>query len=384
VPVRSAHVRRVLLASCLLAASIVLGAPSPAGAAVGDRVTVSSARGRFADVLATTRAAADRLGAEVTVVRTGTLDLTSVRRPNVTAPVQQARDGWGYPIAVAATDAEAAASTIGPGVADVLQAGQVLLNTRSAAIRGARAGDVMRFIGPTGRAFEVTIGFVTKQDASTEHTEMLMSTALADRIGFTRQSYAVVYDIPGRDSTVDALEDAAPRGAPVRVRGSWQSRPADTVLNQAQLKALLGEFAIYRSDPLRPDAAWTAEHIVTEEVPIIGRITCHEALMGPIRSALREVRDRGLAELINARDSRTVGGCYNARVLVTTGGASNTLSRHAWGAALDINPTANPFGARPVMDERIVEIFRRNGFAWGGTWLVPDGMHFEYVGEPRA
>jgi hypothetical protein len=324
------------------------------------------------------------LGARVTVVRTGTLDLTSVRRPNVSTPVQRAREGWGFPIAVAAINTDAAAITIGTGVADVLRAGQVLLNTRSAAIRGAQAGDVMRFIGPDGRAFEVTIGFVTKQDASTEHTELLMSTALADRIGFTRESYAIVYDIPSRDATIEAIKAASPRNAPIRVRGSWQSRSADSVLNQAQLKTVLGEFAIYRSDPLRPDPTWTANNIVTEEVPIIGRITCHKTVIGPIRRALREVRDSGLAGLINARDSRTVGGCYNARVLVTTGGASNTLSRHAWGAALDINPTANPFGARPVMDERIVEIFRRHGFAWGGTWLVPDGMHFEYVGEPRA
>jgi hypothetical protein len=31
------------------------------------------------------------------------------------------------------------------------------------------------------------------------------------------------------------------------------------------------------------------------------------------------------------------------------------------------------------MDPRIVDIFRRWGFAWGGTWVRPDGMHFEYA-----
>jgi hypothetical protein len=70
--------------------------------------------------------------------------------------------------------------------------------------------------------------------------------------------------------------------------------------------------------------------------------------------------------------------------VVSTTGRSATLSRHSWGAAIDINPSTNAFGATPTMDEDIVEIFRRNGFAWGGTWLVPDGMHFEYVAEPRA
>ena len=35
------------------------------------------------------------------------------------------------------------------------------------------------------------------------------------------------------------------------------------------------------------------------------------------------------------------------------------------------------------MDCRVVRIFRKHNFAWGGNFLMPDGMHFEWVGEPR-
>ena len=30
-----------------------------------------------------------------------------------------------------------------------------------------------------------------------------------------------------------------------------------------------------------------------------------------------------------------------------------------------------------------MRIFRKHDFAWGGNFLTPDGMHFEWVGEPR-
>jgi hypothetical protein len=29
------------------------------------------------------------------------------------------------------------------------------------------------------------------------------------------------------------------------------------------------------------------------------------------------------------------------------------------------------------MDERVVAIFEKWGFAWGGYWSTPDPMHFE-------
>jgi hypothetical protein len=31
------------------------------------------------------------------------------------------------------------------------------------------------------------------------------------------------------------------------------------------------------------------------------------------------------------------------------------------------------------MDPRIVDVFQRWGFKWGGDFLVPDGMHFEFI-----
>jgi hypothetical protein len=57
-------------------------------------------------------------------------------------------------------------------------------------------------------------------------------------------------------------------------------------------------------------------------------------------------------------------------------------SQHAYGAAIDIDAPANGYGdTTPAMDPRVVEVFERHGFLWGGDFLIPDGMHFEY-GSP--
>jgi hypothetical protein len=36
------------------------------------------------------------------------------------------------------------------------------------------------------------------------------------------------------------------------------------------------------------------------------------------------------------------------------------------------------------MNSRVVKIFERWGFDWGGKFLIPDGMHFEYRTPPPA
>jgi hypothetical protein len=61
------------------------------------------------------------------------------------------------------------------------------------------------------------------------------------------------------------------------------------------------------------------------------------------------------------------------------------LSNHAWGTAIDINPTTNPMksGAYFDMPAEIVRVMSEWGFYWGGYFNPPDGdyMHFEFVAE---
>ena len=85
----------------------------------------------------------------------------------------------------------------------------------------------------------------------------------------------------------------------------------------------------------------------------------------------------GLAGLIDPDDFQVAGGCYNPRK-IRGGDKGGAISRHAWGIAIDINPSDNPYGGIVRFDERLASIFRGWGFAWGGGWLYTDGAHFEW------
>jgi hypothetical protein len=78
------------------------------------------------------------------------------------------------------------------------------------------------------------------------------------------------------------------------------------------------------------------------------------------------------------------GGCSAGQARLSRITQSlGSVSRHSWGQPLDVSTVANCQNCVPRMDCRIVRIFRKHNFSWGGNYLTPDGMHFEWVGERR-
>lgn len=120
------------------------------------------------------------------------------------------------------------------------------------------------------------------------------------------------------------------------------------------------------------DPAWVARNIVTADVPVLGQTRCHRAVFAPLVGALTQIAEAGLDHLLDPAD---YGGCWVPRRIDWS--PHRPLSMHAWGLAFDVNVATNGLGAEPTLDPRIVEVFERWGFAWGGHWLRPDGMHFE-------
>ncbi len=142
----------------------------------------------------------------------------------------------------------------------------------------------------------------------------------------------------------------------------------------------VGSFS-YRANPdgtVTPDPAWVAAKITTQEMPIIGRVTGNRVMLPQLRAALNEVVTLKLSSSIYHYD-----GCYVPRFIARD--PAKGLSFHTFGTAIDLNAADNYRGIAGKMDRRVVTIFKKWGFAWGGDWNYTDPMHFELASlvQPR-
>jgi hypothetical protein len=254
-----------------------------------------------------------------------------------------------------------------------LGAGEVLLGSTSARLRRLGPGATITLDGRTLRVAGVV------PDAEVGTAEVFTGAATAAQLGVSTQRYLLVEPTQsiGAQQLEALVRTTSIHPTKVGVESTGPNLGPDySVLPQALEKEYFGEFVARlpagNSGWLTLDSAWTSAHLQTESVPILGTVTCNAAILPALRSALAEVVADGLAGSVNPRD---YGGCFAARLVA--GPTTDDISHHAWGSAIDLNVSANPAGGASHQDPRLVDIFRRWGFTWGGDWLSPDPMHFE-------
>ena len=311
------------------------------------------------------------------LVRAGGLDLVGSRDMEG-GQIEALAPGWAIPLDAAAVDPARHADFVpvaDRAAIDGLRPGNAVLGRTSASLRRLAVGGVIELTG--GRSVVVS-GVV--EDASIGGAELAVDASTGERLGLTTPRYLLVAYRGDRPALEDHLRAALRPGTVVRFRGPGETpylRHADAVLPQAQIKARFGEFS-YRaggSGQFEQDPGWQAENIVTRRVPILGTVRCHRAIVDALVGALTDIEKAGLAGLVQQAG---YDGCFNPRFVA----GSDSVSRHAWGAAFDMGFGSNPTGLESVQDPRLVEIFRRWGFTSGDSWLVPDAGHFEFVAPP--
>jgi hypothetical protein len=281
--------------------------------------------------------------------------------------------GWVIPLDALAID---------PGAHHVLDAddslaplspGRVALSETSAAFRGLVVGDEMTI---EGVGYEVAA--ITPDDVVGAAEVVFDRSDPASPVATDR--YALVSTDLARNEFEDVVRDMYDGPAPLRIRSRGESpwlRHGDAVLPQIFIKSALGEFSYSNlsGSEFSQEPAFVEAHIVTAEVPILGQVQCHETVVAMLGGAMGQLAEEGLAHLV---DPAGFAGCWNPRYIRPTTGRSSGISRHAWGAAVDLNAASNPVGSAGTQDPRLVEVMLKWGFTWGGDWLVPDPMHFEY------
>ncbi len=142
--------------------------------------------------------------------------------------------------------------------------------------------------------------------------------------------------------------------------------------------------AVYGADKAKVRAGLTSVDFLGTRVWFTKRNGAAQALERVAMKLARLVRETpALADYI-----LPVGGTFNYRYVRGT----KRLSPHSYGIAIDLNPKRGAYwrwGKRPpnLLDlrkrypARIVSVFEKHGFIWGGKWHHYDLMHFEYRPE---
>lgn len=284
------------------------------------------------------------------------------------AVVDATEDGWFLPVEVVVVDPADHAAVFGDRVLADLGASEAVLGETSAAVRGIGPGGALEFAD--GTVLEVA---AVVPDELVAGAEVLVSSASPLPAG--RARFLLVRPEQRGADLEPMLRSHLPADlrATVAVPGDTPIlRHADAVLSPARVKQLFGEFAM-RDAPgrgIEQEPGWVDRHIVTEDVPILGSVTCHREILPALRRVLSRLVEEGRSAAVDPSD---YAGCWSPR----TQAVGEPLSQHAWGIAVDLNAAANPFGARSRQDPRLVELMAEHGFTWGEPWLIPDPMHFE-------
>jgi hypothetical protein len=289
----------------------------------------------------------------------------------------RAKPGYAIPLDAIAVDPRRYARTVPADARPAfarLRHGTTVISATEADLRGARVGTVLRLA--EGRRMRVA----AVVDDDVLHDAEVAVAAGDPRVPPLRSTVIVALRGPVSRRT---LIRRAQRGAAARILPGGPLRASGPIgpARPALLKVRFGEPAVglpYGSDWIRVDPAFVRRNIVSRRVPVLGTVRCHRAMVPHLRAALTELRRRGLARLVNPGD---YAGCWAPRRIQPRG----QLSLHAWGLAVDLNASRNPFRGRSHQDPRLVRIMERHGFTWGGRWPTrPDPMHFEYRGGPQA
>ena len=253
--------------------------------------------------------------------------------------------------------------------AQAIRDNKIVISELTASRYELNVGDYVNLVGLNNEIIPIEVGRIIK-DSKIGWFEGVVNKELGFKLGIYRNIQAIIWDSHINENFLIELhknidyKKVKLTFRENRVNKNW-------VLPNALVKEMFGDFQIKERDGvwITTEPKWREENIQNKRMPILGITRCHRLMWEPLEGALNQILEEGLEEYLSIEEWRSSGGCYAPR-RINRFDAGGSISRHAWGIAIDINTKS---GYPP----RIVEIFNDWGFAWGGTWTSPDEMHFE-------
>ena len=253
--------------------------------------------------------------------------------------------------------------------AQTIRDNKIVISELTASRYELNVGDYVNLVGLNSEIIPIEVGKVIK-DSKIGWFEGVVNKELGFKLGIYRNIQAIIWDSHINENfLIELHKNINYRKVKLTFRENRVNK--NWVLPTALVKEMFGDFQIKERDGvwITTEPEWREENIQNKRMPILGITRCHRLMWEPLEGALNQILDEGLEEYLSIEEWRSSGGCYAPR-RINRFDAGGSISRHAWGIAIDINTKS---GYPP----RIVEIFNDWGFAWGGTWTSPDEMHFE-------
>ena len=335
-----------------------------------DYYTISQSGSLFYSVTNQIIESAKNLDSNLTFIGRANVGLESVESSNGEKKLSSL-ENYLYSISIKTIESSKVDFFYDDEAAQVIKDNKIIVSTLTAERYGLSVNDKVSLVGINSAPLVLEVGMIIK-DSELSWFEGVVNKEVGFELGIYRNIQAIIWDTKmSENHLIELYKNIEYKRVKITNKHKRNIPNKNWVLPTAMVKEMFGDFQIKERDGtwITTEPSWREKNIQVKKMPILGNTRCHRLMWGPLEGALNQIVDEGLANTLSVEDFKKSGGCYAPR-RINRFDAGGSISRHAWGIAIDINTKSS-------YHPRVVEIFNSWGFAWGGTWTSPDEMHFE-------
>ena len=335
-----------------------------------DYYTISQSGSLFYSVTNQIIESAKNLDSNLTFIGRANVGLESVESSNGEKKLSSL-ENYLYSISIKTIESSKVDFFYDDEAAQVIKDNKLVVSTLTAERYGLSVNDKVSLVGINSAPLVLEVGMIIK-DSELSWFEGVVNKEVGFELGIYRNIQAIIWDTKmSENHLIELYRNIEYKRVKITNKHKRNIPNKNWVLPNAMVKEMFGDFQIKERDGtwITTEPSWREINIQVKKMPILGNTRCHRLMWGPLEGALNQIVDEGLANTLSVEDFKKSGGCYAPR-RINRFDAGGSISRHAWGIAIDINTKSS-------YHPRVVEIFNSWGFAWGGTWTSPDEMHFE-------